>query len=85
MGRSRQTMARVTFVGSIRIQVNSPRRRSNKQVDDDCDGWREENVDKYVEHTRGKVWGLRLHPLATTILLVFIRASTIVISHERYV
>lgn len=46
MGRSRQTMAMVTFVGSIRIQVNSTRRRSNKQVDDDCDGWREENVDK---------------------------------------
>lgn len=36
----------ITFVGSIRIQVNSTRRRSNKQVDDDCDGWREENVDK---------------------------------------
>lgn len=46
MGRSRHTMAMVTFVGSIRIQVNSTRRRSNKQVDDDCDGWREENVDK---------------------------------------
>lgn len=46
MGRSRYTMAMVTFVGSIRIHVNSTRRHSNKQVDDDCDGWREENVDK---------------------------------------